>query len=319
MLAAPSSHEGETWGYINIDQEGIHTVNVTLVDNAGNVFENSYIVKLDTVSPGVPILLSPTDNSYSQISSMNFDWSDSDDLYNNPVSYEISWSKDMSFNSDVSVDTPTLPEISVPNSFDEGTWYWRVRSLDALMNYSGYSQVNSFTIDWTAPVITMRGSKEVTVTQGNIFTDSGAITDDGSTVTVSGTVDTSRIGTYTITYSSVDAAGNVAKSMERTVAVVKVLPQSNTDEVAAANPGGVTDTDGQVLGATTTDTTEDSTKDKTKNDNGEVKGTSDTKKQNSAENRDFLGLAWYWWLLVIVLAGLAVWWIVSIARRRIEE
>gem|GEM_PF-6833770 len=319
MLAAPSSHEGETWGYINIDQEGIHTVNVTLVDNAGNVFENSYIVKLDTVSPGVPILLSPTDNSYSQISSMNFDWSDSDDLYNNPVSYEISWSKDMSFNSDVSVDTPTLSEISVPNSFDEGTWYWRVRSLDALMNYSGYSQVNSFTIDWTAPVITMRGSKEVTVTQGNIFTDSGAITDDGSTVTVSGTVDTSRIGTYTITYSSVDAAGNVAKSMERTVAVVKVLPQSNTDEVAAANPGGVTDTDGQVLGATTTDTTEDSTKDKTKNDNGEVKGTSDTKKQNSAENRDFLGLAWYWWLLVIVLAGLAVWWIVSIARRRIEE
>jgi hypothetical protein len=42
---------------------------------------------------------------------------------------------------------------------------------------------------------------------GSTWTDAGATADGGETVTSSGTVDTSTVGTYTITYSATDAAG----------------------------------------------------------------------------------------------------------------
>ena len=48
-----------------------------------------------------------------------------------------------------------------------------------------------------------------TVELGSTYTDAGATADGGETVTTSGSVDvTSTVGTYTITYSATDAAGN---------------------------------------------------------------------------------------------------------------
>lgn len=78
--------------------------------------------------------------------------------------------------------------------------------------------------DQSAPVITLLGSNPATVTQGDTFTDPGATVSDnvdtGLTVTVSGTVDTSTIGTYTLNYNATDTAGNVATVVTRTVNVV---------------------------------------------------------------------------------------------------
>ena len=54
---------------------------------------------------------------------------------------------------------------------------------------------------------------------GSTWTDAGATADGGETVTSSGTVDTSTVGTYTITYSATDAAGNTGTAT-RTVTVV---------------------------------------------------------------------------------------------------
>jgi hypothetical protein len=68
--------------------------------------------------------------------------------------------------------------------------------------------------DTTPPVITLSGSSPMNVSQGSIFTDPGASwTDavDGSGVIMtasSGTVDTTTLDTYTLTYSYTDAAGN---------------------------------------------------------------------------------------------------------------
>ena len=58
-----------------------------------------------------------------------------------------------------------------------------------------------------------------TVEQGATWADPGATADTGETVTASGTVDTSVVGTYTITYTATDAAGN-AGTVTRTVTVV---------------------------------------------------------------------------------------------------
>ena len=54
---------------------------------------------------------------------------------------------------------------------------------------------------------------------GSTYTDAGATADGGETVTVPGTVDTSIVGTYIITYSATDADGNTSTA-RRTVNVV---------------------------------------------------------------------------------------------------
>jgi len=74
--------------------------------------------------------------------------------------------------------------------------------------------VVAVTVDTTPPVITILGNNPANVQQGETYTDAGAtaIDDvDGSvTVTISGTVDTSTAGSYTVTYTASDSAGNVA-------------------------------------------------------------------------------------------------------------
>ncbi len=80
-------------------------------------------------------------------------------------------------------------------------------------------------VDTTAPVITVKGANTVTVSHGSAYTDAGATATDNVdpavTVTSSGTVDTATEGTYTITYTATDAAGNTATET-RTVTVVIV-------------------------------------------------------------------------------------------------
>jgi len=79
-------------------------------------------------------------------------------------------------------------------------------------------------VDSTAPVITLLGDNPMTIDQGSDFTDPGATVadnyDTSLTVTVGGSVDTATAGSYTLNYDAVDASGNVAATVERTVNVV---------------------------------------------------------------------------------------------------
>ena len=71
-----------------------------------------------------------------------------------------------------------------------------------------------------APVITVTSGTD-TVEQGSNWTDAGATADGGETVTASGAVDINTLGTYTITYTATDAAGNTGTAT-RTVTVVEL-------------------------------------------------------------------------------------------------
>ena len=79
-------------------------------------------------------------------------------------------------------------------------------------------------VDTTVPVITLIGSDDLTVSCGTSFADPGATaTDDCDgdlAVIVTGIVNTSEPGNYTVTYSSSDSSGNVAVDVSRTVRVV---------------------------------------------------------------------------------------------------
>ena len=79
--------------------------------------------------------------------------------------------------------------------------------------------------DTTAPVITLVGDAEITVEVGTTYTDLGATASDNSDgditadINVTNPVDTSVIGSYTVTYNVDDSNGNAATGVIRTVNV----------------------------------------------------------------------------------------------------
>jgi surface protein len=98
--------------------------------------------------------------------------------------------------------------------------------------------------DTTSPVITLIGSANVSVTQGDNYVDEGATATDDidgdltSSISVSGNVDTATIGNYTLTYSVSDSSGNSA-SATRSVNVAQT-PVCANGEVVYLDANGVT-------------------------------------------------------------------------------
>ena len=97
-------------------------------------------------------------------------------------------------------------------------------------------------VDSTAPVITLNGSSTVNVTLGNTYNELGASAKDdvdGTVdVAISGEVDTAALGTYTITYTASDKAGNQATA-RREVTVEKSRPFITTWNTEGNGVSGV--------------------------------------------------------------------------------
>lgn len=83
-------------------------------------------------------------------------------------------------------------------------------------------------LDKVAPVITLKGQKNMTITIGDRYIESGATAldnyDGNVNVSITGTVNTQKIGTYTITYTAIDSVGNKSTTT-RTVQVVDGISQ----------------------------------------------------------------------------------------------
>ena len=77
-------------------------------------------------------------------------------------------------------------------------------------------------LDPDVPVVTLNGVANITIPLNDTYTEEGATALDASdgviSVSITGTVDTSTAGTYTVTYSATDSSGNVG-TKTRTVTV----------------------------------------------------------------------------------------------------
>lgn len=103
-------------------------------------------------------------------------------------------------------------------------------------------------VDMTAPTLSLLGASDITVVQGQQYTEPGVSATDNvdgdlsAEVSISGSVDVSTVGSYTLQYAVSDAAGNSAPTLERTVRVqdadapVLTVPASIT--VAAIDAAG---------------------------------------------------------------------------------
>ena len=104
--------------------------------------------------------------------------------------------------------------------------------------YTGFivADVSINIIDNAAPLITLIGNNPLTVTLGSSFIDPGYTvvddTDTGLVATITGSVDTSAVNSYILTYNVSDAAGNTAVEQTRVVNVV------DTPTSASAVGGG---------------------------------------------------------------------------------
>jgi len=113
--------------------------------------------------------------------------------------------------------------------------------------------------DTTSPVITLNGDSSIEWTQGTAYSDEGATaTDDRDgnlTVTVTGSVDANTIGSYTLTYTVVDSAGNetvLTRTVDVVLPISKISGYVEDDPIPNASIK-ITNELGEVIVETTSD------------------------------------------------------------------
>ncbi len=102
------------------------------------------------------------------------------------------------------------------------SWNLVINATDTANNLSSETQTG-YVIDTVAPTITLIWSGTINLAQGSFYSDAGAICSDNvdvsCSVTTTWSVDTSISGVYTVSYNAVDAAGNIATTVTRTINV----------------------------------------------------------------------------------------------------
>ena len=192
-------------GTVNTAVVGTYTLTYTAQDKAGNEANATRTITVIDVTP--PII---TLNGQSAIT-----------LEQNAVYIELGATAldavdgNVSVNISGTVDTATV-----------GNYVVTYSAQDNSGNEANTTRVVTV-IDVTPPVLTLNGQATITLVQNAVYNELGATAldavDGNVSVSISGTVDTSRVGNYTVTYTATDSAGNEA-NVTRSVEVINVTP-----------------------------------------------------------------------------------------------
>lgn len=214
-----------TTGTINPSVVGTYLITYTVFDSSGN--SATVTRTINVIDDIVPIIVFGTtgNSTYAKTRSTTVNMSDAHTGVD-ASSLKYLWSTsaiepvESSFNTTfVNGQTITSP------SGVTGSYYLWILGKDNAGNLA-IARTNVFNLDNAKPVIISVGNSSVTVNKGSIYNDAGATATDNIDVSVSavssGSVNINIIGTYTITYTAIDASGNVATPVIRTVNVVDV-------------------------------------------------------------------------------------------------
>ena len=119
------------------------------------------------------------------------------------------------------------------NSSKEGEYELKYSVKDSSGNSSGTFKrlIKVSPFDMVSPKLSLRGSSVISLALGESFLDPGFEANDNkdgnvtSSVVVEGEVITSKEGTYMLSYSVKDDAGNISEVLTRTVVVVETIPE----------------------------------------------------------------------------------------------
>ncbi|WP_369821271.1 immunoglobulin-like domain-containing protein, partial [Oleiphilus sp. HI0080] len=196
---------------VNTNIPGTYTVTYNVSDVAGNFAAQvtRTVIVADTTPPAISLIGSSTVN-VEQGTSYSDAGATASDSVDGVITANITVSGD-------TVDPATA-----------GSYVIRYDVTDAAGNAAPQVTRTIIVADTTPPLITLAGSALVNHEQGTAYSDSGATandTVDGSvSITVGGdTVNSAVAGTYTITFDAVDAAGNNATQVTRTVIVADTM------------------------------------------------------------------------------------------------
>ena len=130
----------------------------------------------------------------------------------------------------------------------DGVYNYSISFVDSLGN-TFQSVSILFTIDTVAPVVSLNGSQYINIEIGGVYNELGASSDGGENVSISGdTVNTSSVGTYIITYTATDLAGNTS-SLNRTVSIYKSSYSYTGSAQTFTVPPGITSIHVDAYGA----------------------------------------------------------------------
>ena len=128
--------------------------------------------------------------------------------------------KEPGYSSNDNYDGLITDSVDVTRSIKDATCTITYRSTDSSGNSSQKERIIHIK-DIVPPVITLNGASSITIRQGSQYTDFGAIAVDDldgdltNRITPTGTVDTSKEGEYTITYSVYDLSGNLGSATRK--------------------------------------------------------------------------------------------------------
>jgi prepilin-type N-terminal cleavage/methylation domain-containing protein len=212
-------------GSINPNVPGTYTITYRVLD----IFENETVATrtVNVIDNAYPMItFDPNGNTtYAKTESTTITATDLGILDNSSLKY--AWSMNTVEPSIESfTNTYTSGDsISTPVGVT-GSYYLWAEASDTAGNRTVLSS-GVFNLDNTAPTIGMNGDAIVTVNKGSTYSDAGATATDNVdtsvTVTSTGSVNPSVVGSYTITYNATDSSGNSATPVTRTVNVVDVL------------------------------------------------------------------------------------------------
>ena len=225
---------------VNTNIVGVYTVTYDVTDSEGNVAQTVVrtVNVVDTTAP-IITLLGAEDLTIEVGSTYTDAGATALDNYDNDITNLI-------------VVTGAVD----PNKVGAYTITYDVTDSNGNVAQSVVRTVN--VVDTTAPIITLLGAEDLTIEVGSTYTDAGATALDNydnditNLIVVTGAVDTTTVGTYTVHFNVKDRAGNDADEIIRTVIVedttVPVITLTGEEEVTLELGDSYTD-----AGATATD------------------------------------------------------------------
>jgi hypothetical protein len=215
-------------GIVNVNVIGTYTVTYAISDKAGNEAV-SVTRTINVVDNSAPTVAFGTNGNSTYAKNRNTTVTVSDTHSAIDISsLKYQWSTNTTTPSEASFSTTFTNggTISSPAGVTGGYYLW-ILAKDTKGNTT-IIRTNVFNLDNTAPVITMSGTTPVTISVDSSYNDAGATAADAhsginGSVIVTGTVNINTVGTYTITYTVSDNAGNTATPVTRTINVISTI------------------------------------------------------------------------------------------------